>query len=399
MTRKQKIFVAGCVVISICTIATLIVRDVTSHLLSASNSDIEACLLLDSERDACYASLCNYEVGYVCAEEVVALTTKMRGPEVGIQSLHDIVKGSVFNINTNGHFLAHVIGRSAARHWGISGDVFNQCPIDFDYGCLHGFFEVAMIKAGSPTKALLSICEGMPHALPFDKVNCYHGGGHGIMMNESYNLERALLMCDSLPSTAQTDCFGGVFMENTNGFKNNIVEEDRSTFRSDNPRAPCDSVADKYAHECWILHADYLIEAYSTSLDELIAVCLGASDYVEVCLRGVARIFSADRQNSILSGSGLVELEGSFVDRTFYLCNTFPSNYMHACHTMAISQLIAPDNIGTGFDRASDYCMLLDYEERKTCFSVVASRLGEIVSEEVRGAMCKDIPEEYQGVC
>ena len=363
--------------------------------------EIERCLSSVQENlSVCFASLCEYEVGYLCAEDIIALVTELRGPEVGTDSLREILDGSVFGINTNGHEFAHIVGRVTAQHWGTSGDVFNRCPVDFDYGCLHGFFEIAMTLVDSPVEALMHICADMPVDPMFDRVNCYHGGGHGMMMNESYRLDKALAICDSLPDVfMRRNCWGGVFMENTNGFKNDLVlEEEFNTFSYDNPLAPCNIVEDKYRETCYVLHADYLIEAYSTSVDDLITVCLNAGDYVDTCLRGVARIFSADRQEIILRGSGL-DLKGDFVERTFYLCSRFPVlEYVQMCHYFAVSHFIFPDELNIGFERARRYCMLIDFD-RERCFEVVGSRLGELVSDEVRMEMCADVSVEYRVAC
>ncbi len=365
---------------------------------SAMMRSVSRCLERDGERDACLASLCEHEVGYLCAEHVVDMATKVGGPEAGMDALRQILEGPVFGIDSNGHQLAHIVGRASSLHWGFSGDVFNRCPIDFDYGCLHGFFEIAMTKVDSPTDVLVSICENASNGPKFDKVNCYHGGGHGVMMNESYNLDKALSVCDSLPADfMRRDCWGGVFMENNNRFRNGLVADEQSTFRSDNPRAPCDSVADKYRHSCWILHADYLINAYSTSLDDLIDVCLGAGDYVEGCLHGVARIFSAERQDVILRGSD-IEIEGDFVDRTFQLCDKFPDDYVQSCHFFVVEHFIFPYKLRTGFDQAHKYCMLVD-SDRGECFERIGIRLSDLMDDDARVAMCEAVPPEWRDRC
>lgn len=363
----------------------------------AMTEGLEKCFSLSPDRDACYASLCEDGVGYLCAEDIIDIATEIKGPEFGIMVLREILEGSVFGINTNGHDLAHVVGSSTSRNWGASGDVFNRCPIDFDYGCLHGFFEIAMTKVDSPAEALISVCENMPAEPMFDRVNCYHGGGHGMMMNESYNLDRALEVCDSLPDYfMRQNCWGGVFMENTNGFLGGRIEEEFNTFRPDNPLAPCDSLADKYRHECYILHADYLINNYSTSLDDLIAVCLGAGLHTEVCLRGVARIFSGDRQDMILQGSRL-DIGGDFVERAYYLCGQFPEEYVSMCHFFVVGHFIFPHMLYSGFKDSVRYCMLTDFKKR--CFVRISDRLDALVDKDEKMRMCALVSERYRDNC
>ena len=79
------------------------------------------------------------------------------------------------------------------------------------------FFESAMAQAESPADALIKICEASGRT-PHDKTNCYHGGGHGIMMDASYHLKEALAVCQSVPRDAASDCVTGVFYGKCFGF-------------------------------------------------------------------------------------------------------------------------------------------------------------------------------------
>ena len=87
---------------------------------------VGGCLNLSEEMDrtSCYADLCEYEPGYLCAEDIVNAVTALNGPESGMQSLHEVLRSAVFNFDGDAHQLAHIIGRSAARHWGETGGHF-----------------------------------------------------------------------------------------------------------------------------------------------------------------------------------------------------------------------------------------------------------------------------------
>lgn len=400
MLRITAVCMLTTLLIIICFTIPYVLRGENAEQASNSDGTVTAvvrCLSLEEGRDICYATLCEYEPGYLCVEDIITTVTEMRGPEVGSGVLKELLESPIFGMNPNGHELGHVIGRTAAKKWGIFGDVFNRCPIDFDYGCLHGFFEIAITRADSPSEALISICENMPVGPRFNTMHCYHGGGHGIMMNESYNLYRALEVCDALPESVIGSCWGGVFMENTNGFKRGFSDGEMNTFSEDNPLAPCDSVPYKYRGECYILHADYLIEGQTTSLDRLIDICLGAGDHTKACLRGVARIFAAGRQNVILRGSNL-DFGGDFVESTYSMCHMFPDEYVEMCHYLAVRQFIAPDHIQRGFQNAVTYCMR-EGVDRKRCYENMSSQLGDIVGEDKKVEMCVSVPEEYRDFC
>ena len=146
-------------------------------------------------------------------------------------------------------------------------------------------------QVGTPEKVLTNICETSLVKSPFELYeleNCYHGGGHGMMMNESYDLEKALAVCDLLPKKSSA-CWGGVFMENVMGFVAGRMPESNSRFRSDDLLAPCDEIEEKYRDSCYVYHHVYLVDVYSTSARNLVEICLGAGDHTESCLRGLVR--------------------------------------------------------------------------------------------------------------
>ena len=159
---------------------------------SPSVDRVAECLTPQEERSEiqCLAGVCEDEAGYLCAQYIVDRVTALKGPEYGMRILQDISMGTEFIITGETHQLAHVVGRSAAKNHGGTGDVFNRCPLDFDYGCVHGFFESAVMQFDSPSLALADICNSYSET-SYDESACYHGGGHGIMMNESYDLKKS----------------------------------------------------------------------------------------------------------------------------------------------------------------------------------------------------------------
>ena len=338
---------------------------------------VSDCLIFSGEKEsACFASLCEHESGYLCAEKIIDEVTALQGPEAGVRVLRSISENPLFVIRGDLHQLAHIVGRSAARNYGGTGDVFNRCPLDFDYGCLHGFFEHALSQVVSPGLALTSICDSFKEG-SYDKSSCYHGGGHGLMMNESYDLDRALSVCDSLPSY-QSDCETGVFMENAIGFVAGRVPPERALFLpGENWLAPCDSIERKYRRYCYAYHfRNYLPYMYSARSDDLIAVCLGAGKDKETCLGGLAETFVTVHNEIIFSTSfPNVALYGRAA-RAAYLCDHFPDRHVPLCHRSVLRRLLRIGGLRSRLHTAREYC-------------------GSV---EVHKEVCDEVFEEEEGI-
>ena len=105
--------------------------------------------------------------------------------------------------SVNDHDMAHSVGRETAKDYGSNFKAFDLCPITFNYGCSHGFFEYVLARTDTPKEAATTICESL--TAPKDTFliagfTCYHGVGHGIMMAEAYNVQNSLKACNTLPN-------------------------------------------------------------------------------------------------------------------------------------------------------------------------------------------------------
>ena len=277
---------------------------------AAALNTLSECLTQADERDTCYASLCEYEPGYLCAEDVLDMAVEAAGPERAMGMLHEIMASPVFNITSDGHLLSHIIGRATSRVFGSSGEHFLRCPSDFNNGCFHGFFEHTLPNAASPTDVVIAICENMPpETPPKEKGYCYHGAGHVFMMQESHDLAAAIAHCLKMPGGGAASCWQGVFMENAGERE---WEMKKKNFREDDPLYPCNThpvVEDKFKPECYINHHGYLIRHYSKSWDKLVTACLGAGAYTEHCIGGLGLILSSSFWTDVITREfGTVDL-------------------------------------------------------------------------------------------
>lgn len=371
------------------------VDEVDRYAHPEMQSAIDACLSLEEERAACYASLCQHSSLFICAEDILRAVVVGGGPEKGMSVLGEMVASSLFSFSpvNEGHTLAHVVGRMAAQHFGGTGDVFLRCPTSFDYGCQHGFLEDVLPKTSSPSDAVTSICESLPEKPEIGKPNCYHGSGHGVMMNESYNLESALAICDLVPDSLS--CWTGVFMENVSGNTNGRIREwypDHDTFRADNPLAPCDDVAEKYRVACYRQHMPYLAHHFDYDVSAVVEACLSAGEYVPACVFG----FGAYSIYDYIQNGFLPSLRGSVVEKTIHFCNQFPEKYRQTCYTPAIDQL----SIFYNPEKVSEFCHKVDDQYTRYCFWVVGDRLKNlVVRDDEKIEACASVSEEYRDEC
>ena len=357
-------------------------------------TDSKQCLASERERDVCFASLCAYDPGFLCAEEILRMITKEAGPEIGMEVLDNMVAGDIFSFDpiTEGHNLAHVVGRSTAEYFGLSGDAFIRCPSSFAYGCQHGFLEIALQASnGDSAAAIQQICEHMSDQPSLNKVSCYHGGGHGIMMNESHHLYRSLAVCDQL-ATERSVCYDGVFMEHISGRGRPDVKQ--HWFDEEDPLAPCNRVEDKYQYACYYRHGNYLFDFHNFSLDAVLTTCLdaGKRHNIESCLTAVSgSILFPHVQERIIP-----DFDGPFLERLMHLCDRFPSEWQNICVVSSAGEL----TIFYGVEDALTFCLAAREAHQAPCLEKINERVISLTANErERMAMCASVSDAYQYLC
>ena len=358
-------------------------------------ASVQQCLNGQGDSVECYAKLCGYEPGYLCAESILEAVTKevTAGPEAGMRILADMVASELFDlsIGDSGHSLAHVVGRTTARYIGMDGEAFLRCPNSFDYGCVHGFLEIALTESDDPASAINEVCESLPEKPGIGRPNCYHGSGHGVMMNTSYNLDEALAICDGLSDAY--GCWGGVFMENNSGYSR-ILEyyPENNSFDENNLLAPCDSIPEKYRESCYRVHILYLAPILQYDVDKVVATCLSAGEHTENCVFGFGwHILFEGFQNAFLPGTGM-----NFIEKTIHLCNQFPERYRGICYRPAINQT----TVSYGAERTFEFCRKVEEQYVPDCYREIGKRLDDLVlhqNEKVKA--CASVPERYRDDC
>ena len=365
----------------------------TQRLLTGS----KACLQLAEGRAECYAALCEYEPGYLCAENILTVLVPPTGAQDGIQALQDMTWGGTFSFDPSvAHLLAHIVGRETAKRYNLSGEAFLTCPIDFDYGCYHGFLEAGFLRGYKPNELITEMCESMPITPAYAKVACYHGSGHALVMHYSYGLYEPLKQCDMLISYEHQDaCRSGVFMENVNGVNGlKTTEEPDNGFRDDNPLAPCSDLDEKYKVRCYENQMPYWLESLDYTLEDLIAVCdIVEEGYVDECVHSVGAYSIYPGNQYKLLG---FDFEGDFIDKTIYICNQFPKEHRMRCYAPAIQQ----NFVYHGIEVISGFCEKIDAVYRDECWRIIGGDLaGKVENNDDLIATCLKAPDQYRGIC
>lgn len=142
------------------------------------------------------------------------------------------------------HDFAHIIGIVTNQQSGLNG--LATCDILFNYGCFHGFMESFLTKNGiSGVSQIETSCItlGQVHA-----PSCLHGIGHGVMVDTSYDLDKALANCRFLQESSRIYCWDGVFMER------NIasMQSDKSQVLDETDlQKPCNRLRATYQNQCF----------------------------------------------------------------------------------------------------------------------------------------------------
>jgi hypothetical protein len=300
-----------------------------------------------------------------CVRNFLVKVTDDYGPKASLGVMERLQRDRRVDPAVNDHDMAHSVGRETAKDYGSNYKAFDLCPITFNYGCSHGFFEYVLARTDTPKEAATTICESLGTSDHFLTAgfSCYHGVGHGIMMAEAYNVQNSLKACNTLPKdTAKDGCWQGVFMENVNaGMTGRALP---GVFKRTDPLAPCDKVGNRYKHECFINHAGWLMTVAKNDVHKGTRYCLKAKGrFLSSCMQSIglmvtnpvwqqtlapdlasrppaqvaadlcARFPEAGRKDCVIAGvDNLANFDQLNVTRQRAFCEVVPSGIQSACY-------------------------------------------------------------------
>jgi hypothetical protein len=75
-----------------------------------------------------------------CVRDYLVSVTADYGPKASLGVLEKLQRENEIDRAVNDHDMAHSVGRETAKDFGSNFRAFDLCPINFNYGCSHGFF-------------------------------------------------------------------------------------------------------------------------------------------------------------------------------------------------------------------------------------------------------------------
>ncbi|HEX6367934.1 MAG TPA: hypothetical protein VF006_03305 [Longimicrobium sp.] len=140
--------------------------------------------------------------------------TRDRGIREGLDSLGALAARDG-TADARGHELAHALGRFAAAGRGDIS-ILGECTPEFQSGCYHGALEGLFLRGATVDRASVrGICApGAADRPGYERLECWHGLGHGLMVRFAGDHRQALPLCDALQTPrGRRECQDGVFME------------------------------------------------------------------------------------------------------------------------------------------------------------------------------------------
>jgi len=134
-----------------------------------------------------------------CYESELFKITALHGPKASVDVFAKLQRKNEVKEKIDGHHIVHHIGHNVASAFGPFPEALGLCPTTYNYGCIHGFLQQALGQKMTEPKDAIKLCDifvNDPNATPKDKVYCYHGMGHGVMMYFDYDMKKAIEMCE-----------------------------------------------------------------------------------------------------------------------------------------------------------------------------------------------------------
>ncbi len=142
----------------------------------------------------------------------VFLTARDRGLRAALDTMEQIATRDPL-MRAKGHQLAHGVGRYAMEKQKDLA-LIGECTPQFQSGCFHGVMEGYFLQGGTIDRASVASVCAERGARGFERMECWHGLGHGLMVHHAGDFRQALALCDALEAAQpRRECHDGIFME------------------------------------------------------------------------------------------------------------------------------------------------------------------------------------------
>lgn len=176
--------------------------------------------------------------------------------------------------NIDMHLLGHVVGEILYKQQGIKGIAF--CTEDFRNACSHTIVIGLLLDKGvDALPDIAETCRKAPGSSGAYTM-CYHGLGHGVLAYSSFDLKKAIKLCEktskngfSGPEAVQ--CVGGTIMETISGGGHDQAtwaEQRKIYLKASDPLYPCNSdfMPDEVKFMCYVYLTPHLFQVAGADL-------------------------------------------------------------------------------------------------------------------------------------
>jgi hypothetical protein len=248
-----------------------------------------------------------------------AAVLRMAGDSGGVRVALDSLTALVARdraLGPQGHHLAHELGRFAQAERGDLS-VLEECTPVFQSGCYHGALEGYFLEGARVDSASVrAVCPQRPRpGQPgYAVLECWHGLGHGLMVQAAGDVRQALPLCDALESAGwRRECQDGVFMERTlramapavsvahgaaGGHASGGHAHGGGAAASAEPLSneqlarQCDGVDARYQPSCWLYQPSPLVRIHGLDAAAVLRACDRApAGAVDDCYRGFGKVY------------------------------------------------------------------------------------------------------------
>ena len=259
------------------------------------------------------------------------------------------------------HFIYHTVGQTAYKVYGNAAfEIFDQ---DCSAGYTHGVIYQYSLSNNSANliSELYNICNNVDSN--HYKLECFHGVGHGVLLNQKYNLEHAMNMCKQLPTQPIRNlCYSGAFMENllaaegkgATGMSHESHSDmpKSSEWVTSDPFSPCNKLEDdpNIQSVCSVYQAGVILDKNDGDFQKTVKLCESKEMYSKnLCFINIG-------QEAAYRYKGNPE-------QIISVCN-MSKKYFKSCVDGAIRHFVYfyADELG---DRAVNVCKALKTQEKK----------------------------------
>jgi len=358
----------------------------TEMIRGAESSQPEMCAgLMSDEKMRCY-------------RQQLESVLQTEGTEQALTALKQIT-GQDPEALREAHPLVHHVGQQSFVRYGTAPVALSHCRDVFWSGCYHGVLQayLSSLPVVEP-QHILPLCPTSEtvSVYSFQRYNCLHGLGHGLIMQFRYDLLKSLAYCDALSGTWDREsCYGGVFMENIVTFQQawrgaspSAGHDHHQTATSFlNPQDllyPCSVLHEKYLRSCYLMQTSAVLTFLNYDFGQAFAQCARVDgEHQTTCYRSLGRDIS-----------GYTLRDAARVNE---LCRLGHGDQIQQCFIGAVKDFILTD---ANPDPGLALCRSLDGPFKKDCYATVGEMVVPLFDDKnKRTQACRRGEDAYIDAC